>query len=312
MNYQILGKTGLKVSEIGFGAWGIGGKGWGGCSETDARAALEKAWESGVNIFDTCDAYGDGLSEKLIGEFLQGRRDQAIVVTKGGTNFRVLQRSKNFERDYLKMSLDESLERLKTDYVDVYLLHVPDAEWQKKGRVFETLKEIKESGKAKHVGLAMWGAADTLHAFEEDQDGIIEVLECPFNILNKSNLEVVKIAEERNIGVLTSQPLASGILTGKYVPGTSFPEGDNRQGFWTKERWEMLGEDLKIIQKCVSETGLTWGELALAYNLSFPGIQCVIPGAKNSLQAERNVLASGKRLDDEVMRKLMNTKGFVF
>lgn len=312
MIYQILGKTGLKVSEVGFGAWGIGGKGWGGCKEEDAGAALEKAWELGMNLFDTCDAYGDGLSESLIGKFLQGKREKAIVVTKGGTNFRVPERSKNFERDYLMMCLEESLERLKTDYVDVYLLHVPDAAWQDKGQIFETLKEMKASGRVKHAGLAMWGATDTLHAFEQDEDGVIEVLECPFNILNKSNLEVVKIARKRNIGILTSQPLASGILTGKYRPGTTFPEGDNRQGFWTEERWESLKGDLEIIQDCVCETGLTWGELALAYNLSYPGIQCVIPGAKNPSQAEKNALAAGKRLEEGVMKRLIETKGFVF
>lgn len=312
MIYQILGKSGLKVSEVGFGAWGIGGKGWGGCKEEDARAALERAWELGVNLFDTCDAYGDGLSERLIGEFLRGKRDKAIVVTKGGTNFRVPERSKNFERDYLMMCLEESLKRLKTDYIDVYLLHVPDAGWQDKGHIFETLKEMKNSGKVRHPGLAMWGAGDTLHAFQQDIEGVIEVLECPFNILNKSNLEVVKIAREKNIGVLTSQPLASGILTGKYQPGTSFPEGDNRQGFWTKERWENLKGDLEIIQSCARDTGLTWGELALAYNLSYPGIQCVIPGAKNPDQAAKNAAAAGKRLEKGIINRLMETKGFVF
>lgn len=312
MIYRTFGRTGLEVSEVGFGAWGIGGKGWGGCREEDARAALDKAWELGVNIFDTCDAYGDGLSERIIGEFLRDKRKDAVVVTKGGTNFRVPGRSKNFERDYLMMCLDESLDRLKTDYIDVYLLHVPDAAWQEKGQVFETLKEMKKSGKVRYTGLAMWGAADTLHAFEQDKEGVIEVLECPFNILNKSNLEVVKIAEERNTGVLTSQPLASGILTGKYDLGTTFPEGDNRKGFWTKERWESLREDLKIIEGCVQETGLTWGELALAYNLSYPGIQCVIPGAKNPSQAEKNTAAAGRRLEPEIMKQLMDTKGFVF
>lgn len=312
MRYQILGKTGLRVSEIGFGAWGIGGKGWGGCEKKEAMAALEKAWELGVNLFDTCDAYGDGLSERRIGEFLQGKREEAIIVTKGGTNFREPERNKNFNRDYLMMCLEESLERLKTDYVDIYLLHVPDAEWQEKGRIFDTLKIIKESGKVKFAGLAMWGAADTLYAFQQDTEEEIDVLECPFNILNKSNLEVVKIAKEREIGVLTSQPLASGILTGKYEPGSSFPEGDNRRGFWTKDRWEGLTEDLEIIKNCVQRTGFAWGELALAYNLSYPGIQCVIPGAKNPSQVEKNVMAAGKRLDQEMMRKLTATRGFVF
>ena len=159
---------------------------------------------------------------------MKGRREEIVLVTKGGTNFRLPERSKDFTRDYLLMCLDESLQRLQTDYVDVYLLHVPDSAWQEKGKIFDTMKEIKASGKARFCGLAMWGAADTLNAFKKDTENVIDVLECPFNILNKSNLEVVSIAQERGIPVLTSQPLASGILTGKYGRDTVFEQGDNR------------------------------------------------------------------------------------
>ena len=313
MVYNQFGKTDLKVSDVGFGAWSIGGLGWGEKpDDQNAIAALNRAWELGVNIYDTCDAYGNGRSEMLIGEFIKDKRSEVIVVTKGGTNFRIPERSKNFTRDYLMMSLDESLMRLKTDSVAVYLLHVPDAEWQEKGKVFDTLIEIKKSGKARYVGLAMWGANDTLYAFEHDDRNVIEVLECPFNILNKSNIEVVKIAKERNIAVLTSQPLASGILTGKYNSDTVFADGDNRKGFWTKERFLSVQQDMKIIEECAKETGLTMTQLALAYNLTYPGIHCVIPGAKNPLQVEKNVSASGIRLDDEIMKKLFGVKGFVY
>ena len=128
MEYNIFGRTGMKVSDIGFGAWAIGGRGWGdGSSDRDAVEALTVSWEKGVNLYDTCDAYGDGHSEELIGEFLKGRRKEAVIVTKGGTNFRLPERSKNFSKEYLMMCLEESLKRLQTDYVDVYLLHVPDA-----------------------------------------------------------------------------------------------------------------------------------------------------------------------------------------
>lgn len=307
------GKTNLRVSDVGFGAWAIGGLGWGDKpDDANAMAALNRAWELGVNFYDTCDAYGNGHSELLIGDFLKGKRSETIVVTKGGTNFRVPERSKNFSRDYLMMCLDESLTRMKTDYVDVYLLHVPSSEWQEKGKVFDTLKEMKKSGKARFVGLAMWGASDTLYAFEHDDQDVIEVLECPFNILNKSNIEVVKIAKERNIAVMTSQPLASGILTGKYGSDTKFADGDNRKGFWTEERFASIQPDMKIIEECVKETGLTMAELALAYNMSYPGIHSVIPGAKNPAQVENNVAASGMRLSEEMMKKLSATKGFVF
>lgn len=313
MEYRRFGKTELQVSEIGFGAWAIGGSGWGkGCDDNLSMEALSCAWDAGVNLFDTCDSYGNGHSEELIGKFLKGKRDKAVVVTKGGTNFRVPERSKNFTKDYLKMCLDESLERLQMDYVDVYLLHVPDAAWQDKACVLDTLKELKQSGKARFCGLAMWGAADTLHAFEKDTEGVIEALECPFNILNKSNLEVVKIAKERDIAVLTSQPLASGILTGKYPADTRFAEGDNRAGFWTEERFASVEKDMEIVRACMKPPVETMAQLALAYNLNYPGISCVIPGAKNASQVMKNVSASGIRLEKEVMDKLRETVGFIF
>lgn len=313
MVYNQFGKTDLKVSDVGFGAWAIGGLGWGaGPDDENAVAALKKAWELGVNFYDTCDAYGNGHSEELIGEFMKGKHQEAVIVTKGGTNYRLPERSKNFSHDYLMMCLDESLMRLKMDYVDVYLLHVPNAEWQEKGKVFETLKEMKKSGKSRYVGLAMWGAGDTMYALEHDTEGVIEVLECPFNILNKTNIEVLKITKERNIAVLTSQPLASGILTGKYTSDTKFTDGDNRKGFWTEERFASIIPDMKIIEECVNETGLTMTELALAYNLSYPGIHSVIPGAKTAAQVERNVAASGIRLNESIMKKLSQTKGFIF
>jgi aryl-alcohol dehydrogenase-like predicted oxidoreductase len=307
------GRTDLKVSDVGFGAWAIGGLGWGeGPDDANAVEALKRAWDLGVNFYDTCDAYGNGHSETLIGEFLKGRRNEAVIVTKGGTNYRVPERSKNFSHDYLMMCLDESLQRLQTDSVDVYLLHVPSAEWQEKGKVFDTLKEMKKSGKARYVGLAMWQAADTMHAYEQDTEHVIDVLEVPFNILNKTNIEVVRIAKERNIAVLTSQPLASGILTGKYGSDTKFADGDNRKGFWSEERFASVIPDMKIAEECVKETGLTMAQLALAYNLSYPGIHSVIPGAKNASQVEKNVSASGKRLSEDIMKKLAQTKGFIF
>lgn len=313
MDYQRFGKTELKVSEIGFGAWAIGGSGWGEqCNDQRSMEALECAWENGVNLFDTCDSYGNGHSEELIGKFLKGKRQEAVIVTKGGTNFRVPERSKNFTREYLQMCLDESLKRLGTDYVDVYLLHVPDSEWQDRAEVLETMKELKKSGKTRFCGLAMWGAADTLHAFEKDTEGVIEALECPFNILNKSNREVVKIARERDIPVLTSQPLASGILTGKYSAETTFDKQDNRSGFWTKERFLSVRSDMEIVSSFVKPPVENMAQLALAFNLSYPGISCVIPGAKNASQVLKNVSAAGLRLDTETMKKLESTKGFVF
>lgn len=313
MEYRILGRTGLKVSEIGFGAWAIGGMGWGeDVDDAHSLQALEEAWRQGINLFDTADAYGNGHSERLIGEFLRGRRGQAVIVTKGGTNFRVPERSKNFHRDYLMMCLDESLERLQTDYVDVYLLHVPSARWQDEARVLDTLAEMKASGKARYVGLAMWGAADSLHALDMDRQGVLDVIEVPFNILNKSNPEVIRIARERNMAVLTSEPLQSGVLTGKYSASTVFAPGDHRKGFWSGERWAELAASLAEIEACARDNRMTMAELALAYNLSWPGVTCVIPGGKTPEQVARNAAAAGLRLSEGDVRRLYAVKGFVY
>ena len=160
----------------------------------------------------------------------------------------------------------------------------------RKKEVFETMKLLKKSGKARFCGLAMWGAADTLHAFEKDTESVIEALECPFNILNKSNLGVVSIAKDRDIPVLTSQPLASGILTGKYGMDTKFAVGDNRAGFWTEERFQSVKADMEIVKSCVKPPVETMAQLALAYNLSYPGISCIIPGAKNRIRYRKMYL----------------------
>jgi len=313
MKFNDFGKTGLNVSDVGFGAWAIGGMAWGaGRNDEDARSALKTAMDNGVNFYDTCDAYGNGHSEELMGQFFKGIRSEVVIVTKGGTNFRVPERSKNFQRDYLLMCVDESLKRLQTDYIDVYLLHVPDSSFQDKENVFETMKEIKRSGKARVCGLAMWGAKDTLHALGKDREGVIEALECPFNILNKTNIETIGIAKERNIAVFTSQPLASGILTGKFSADTRFAEGDNRKGFWTPERFAAVQRDMALIESCIQPPVRTMAQLALAYNLNYPGICSVIPGAKTSEQVLQNLTASGVVLSDDMMKRLGENEGFVF
>ena len=210
------------------------------------------------------------------------------------------------------MCLDESLKRLGTDYIDVYLLHVPSADWQDREHVLDTLKEMKASGKTRFAGLAMWGAADSLHALNRDEDRIIDVLEVPFNILNKSNPEVIRIAKEREIPVMTSEPLCSGILTGKYGAQTVFADGDHRKGFWSGKRWEELRESLAAIEICAKEQKLSMSELALAYNLSWPGISCVIPGGRTAEQVKHNAAAAGLRIPDEVREKLFALPGFVY
>jgi aryl-alcohol dehydrogenase-like predicted oxidoreductase len=311
MNYVQLGKTDLKVSDIGFGAWAIGGLGWGSTGEGDKDfiAALETAYDNGVNFYDTCDAYGNGHSEELIGKVFARKRDKIIIATKAGTNFRQPERSKNFTEKYLLDSLDESLSRLQTDYVDIFLLHVPGTAVIEQGEIFETLDKIKASGKSRYCGLAMWIQPDILLALKK---AVIDMLECPYNILNRGNAEAVKLAGEMNIPVFTSEPLAGGILTGKYSAQKAFTDGDHRKGFWTDERFAQFGSAMELIRECVKPPFVSMAQLALAFNINQPEIYAVIPGAKRPAHVVANITASGMRIPGEDLAKLMSIEGFSY
>lgn len=302
MKYVKFGKTDLSVSEIGFGAWAIGGEKWGNdISDDNSIASLEKAYDLGINFYDTCDAYGSGHSEELIGKVFKDRRSKVVIATKAGTNFRIPERSKNFGRKYLLDSLDESLKRLGTDYVDLFQLHVPGTQDIERGEIFETLDYIKKQGKSRYVGLAMWYNPDDIILALDKAD--FDVLQCPFNLLNQVNKKAVRLAGQKGVAVLTSEPLASGILTGKYSSATPFAKDDHRAGIWTKEKLGEIEPKLEYIRKNVKSPFTNMMELALAYNLSFKEINVVIPGAKKPSQVEGNVTASGLTIPADVLRE---------
>src|SRR3989338_4297843 len=156
MKYRVLGKTGLKISEIGFGCWAIGGTSYGPTKDEDSLQALETAWERGVNFYDTADTYGHGHSEELLAKFLKGKpRDKVIIASKAGWDFYHGGSRKNFDSDYLRFACDESLKRLGVDTIDLYQLHNPSLELIKEGRVVNVLEELKRAGKIRFIGISI-------------------------------------------------------------------------------------------------------------------------------------------------------------
>lgn len=231
MEYRYLGDTGLKISEIGFGSWAIGGDAWGPVDDVNSIAAMERALDLGVNFIDTADVYGDGRSETLVGQVLQGRRDKVIVSTKGGLmgHHREPEREPVYDRPQKVIeALDASLRRLQTDYVDVYFCHIWWDKPEETEAFIEAFIQLKRDGKVRAVGVS---TDDLDYVKHFNRDGVIDAVQLDYSILNrKAEDGILPYTQEHKLGVVIRGPLRMGFLTGKFSRETSFPEGDIRRG----------------------------------------------------------------------------------
>lgn len=289
MKYRILGRTGLSVSEIGFGAWAIGGASYGPTRDEDSVEALASAWEHGVNFFDTADIYGNGHSEELIGKFLKGHRGQAVIATKAGWDFYHGGVKKNFDPDYLRFACEESLKRLQTDWIDLYQLHNPTLEMIEQGEVFQVLDELKSSGKIRFYGVSVYVSREAQAVIRSGKPDAIQLI---FNLIDQRPVaEVFPEAEAKGVGVIAREPLACGLLTGKYSAESRFPKNDHRNR-WARER---MASDLKKLERLKSllpAHRVPLVQAALEFILSFEAVSVVIPGAKTKAQVLEHVQAS--------------------
>jgi myo-inositol catabolism protein IolS len=294
MEYRELGRTGLKVSTIGMGCWAIGGDAWGPVDDRDSTAAIERALEVGINLFDTADVYGRGRSEELLGQALQGRRDDMIVATKVGLWHSGGDRPNAYTRpEMILESCEESLRRLQTDRIDLYQCHLW---WDENTDVFlEAFEQLKTDGKIRASGVST-NEIDHLRHF--DQDGTCEILQFDYSILNRSpERELLPYAHERRIGTLARGSLRMGILTGKFTADTLFPEGDVRRE-WPQQEW--YGEQLAATERLKGVAGTrSLSQVALAFVLAHPAVSTTIPGAKTPQQIQQNADAANVQLSDE-------------
>ncbi len=289
MKYRTLGRTGLRVSEIGFGAWAIGGNSYGTTRDEDSRDALAAAWEHGVNFFDTADIYGEGHSEELIGKFLKDRRAEAVIATKVGWDFYHGGHKKNFNLDYIRFAVDQSLKRLQTDFIDLYQLHNPTLEMIEAGEVFGVLDELKEAGKIRFYGVSIYTPGEAMAAIRK---GKVDALQLIFNLIDQRPvLEVFPEAERHQIGIVVREPLACGILTGKYTAESRFPKNDHRNR-WDGERMTKDFQKIGKIQAILKTPRLTLARAALEFILSFETVGVAVPGAKTRAQVLENLLAT--------------------
>lgn len=290
MKYRRLGRTGLQVGEIGFGCWAIGGCGYGPTNDEESLEALETAWAHSVNFFDTADTYGHGHSEELLGRFFRDKpREQFIVATKAGWDFYHGASKKNFAPDYLHFACQRSLKRLGIDVIDIYQLHNPSLELIRQGDAVDALVQLKEEGKIRFVGVSVHREEEALAAIE---DGGVDTIQLVFNLLDqRMSQRVFDEAVKKEIGIIGREPLACGLLTGKYAADHTFHKEDHRRR-WTREKLIRDLQKVELVRKILTTNRLSLTQAALEYILNFDAISTVIPGAKTKSQVLENLQAT--------------------
>ena len=303
MKYRTLGNTGISVSEIGFGAWGIGGNSYGTTDDKESKKALLRAFELGINFFDTSDLYGDGHSEKLIGESLSKCRNKIVIVTKGGTlSHTGVHMPQDFSVKHIRSALENSLKRLKTDYVDLYLLHSPTLS-DITDELVKLLEEFKDQGKIKEIGVSVRSPADGLAILDSDYFKAIEV---NFNMIDQRALEIglFEKASPKEVGTIIRTPLCFGYLTGKLTGDEKFIGIDHRKN-WTKEQLKTWANSSDLFSVLNNNGNRTPAQLALKFCLSFDAVSVVIPGMLNCKEVEENCKTSElKNLSKEEIKQI--------
>jgi aryl-alcohol dehydrogenase-like predicted oxidoreductase len=297
MRYRRLGKTGWDVSEIGFGAWAVGGS-WGETDDEESLAAMHAAVDAGVTFFDTADVYGDGRSERLIARLLKERSERLVVATK------FLRREpldvSRLTYENLRRWLDRSRENLDVETVDLVQLHCPPWDAYYEPAVFEACERLVEDGVLRHYGVSVEKVESALKAIE--YPGVVSV-QIIFNIFRQRPAELFfEQAQKRDVGIVVRVPLASGLLTGKFDRDSQFAADDHRAFNRHGESFDMgetfsgldfeTGLDVVEQLRPLVPDGATLAQLALRWILDFDAVTTVIPGAKTEDQARANAAAS--------------------
>jgi aryl-alcohol dehydrogenase-like predicted oxidoreductase len=290
MLYRKFGKLGWEISEIGLGTYAIGGY-WGPTDDKESLEVIEKSFELGVNFFDTADIYGRGKSERFIRELFvdNGLRTKIFIATKGGHDFYTSPPKlfRNFDIEYLNGALNRSLERLGTDYVDIYQLHGPDLDVMKKGDIFSFLEMAKKDGRIRAAGLSLYNLEGVQEAIKHT---VVDSIQCIVNMLVEKNdvKEILNQCSNKGVAVIARQPLAQSLLTGKYNESAKFTNDDHRSVSWTKDYLEQeLPRVEKLKQLVLTNRSLV--QSALKFVLSYSNISTVIPGARNVRQLIENL-----------------------
>ena len=305
MELRTLGKSEVKVTPIAFGAWAIGGWMWGGAEEKDAIKAIHASYDSGVTTIDTAPVYGFGRSEEIVGKAMEGKpRDSYQLLTKFGMNWKTQQGEPYFDttdnegkpfkmykwasKEKVLQECEDSLRRLKTDYIDLYQIHWPDPTTPIH-ETFEAVKKLIEQGKVRAAGVCNYNTDQVDEALQTIQLASNQV---PFSLINRGiEKTVLPQAIKKGMSIIPYSPLQRGLLTGKIKPGHQFGEGDTREGnrFYTDENIRRTNDLLQKLKPIADKYNASLAQLVINWTMNQEGIGCVLVGARNEKQVKDNV-----------------------
>jgi aryl-alcohol dehydrogenase-like predicted oxidoreductase len=282
------------VSEVGFGGLPIGGLRWGDVRDEESLAALRRAYDLGTNFFDTADVYGRGHSEELIGQALGDVRPHVLIATKAGIDFyRGEPTRNNFDPQYIRTAIERSLERLRTDYIDLFQLHNPPQKLARETGIWEELRLLQREGKVRYFGVSCRTANDAVAYMraaeaQDDPRALGDTLQVAYNLLDQEAAakDVFIEAHRHDWGIISRVPLASGVLSGRYTAGHHFPPNDFRAD-WSSERLADSAARVEAL-RFLETPARTLAQAAIAFCLSQPAVSSVISGAKTPAQVEEN------------------------
>lgn len=311
MKYRTLGRTGITVSEIGYGTWGMGGNMWLDGDDDENIRSLHKAFDLGVNFVDTALVYGNGHSEELIGKVLRGRQESVSIATKvppinrrwparKGTPFH-----EAFSYDHIVSCTETSLKNLGVEQIDLQQFHVWNDDWANETEWQDAVSQLKSEGKIRFAGISM-NSHESGNGIEAARTELIDAFQVFYNIFDQSAEDkLFGFCREHNVGIIARVPFDEGSLTGQLRMDTVFPEGDFRKSYFTPERRREVLSRVEELKKFLDSEAGSLPELALRYVLHDAVVSTVIPGMRRVHHVEANCSVSdGRTLSKELLGKL--------
>jgi len=294
MEFRMLGTSGIKISSIIMGTWQAGKEMWVGIDDTESTKAIKAAYDAGITTFDTAEVYGDGHSEKIVGNALQDVRDNVVIATKVFSN--------HLKYQQVIDACHQSLKNLNTDYIDLYQIHWPPGSFGAKHVPLEetmrALTDLKAQDKIRAIGVSNFSRSQMEKAAKY---GKIDSLQPPYSLFwRKVETDALPYCLENNITLLAYSSMAQGLLTGKFGPDHKFAQGDHRfrNKLFQPENYERVQKALEKLRPIAKANNITLGQLALAWIIFQPGI-CAIAGARSAEQAAQNAAAANARLSEQ-------------
>jgi aryl-alcohol dehydrogenase-like predicted oxidoreductase len=294
-----IGKTNLYVNPIGLGTNAVGGHNiYPDLSEETGKEVVRTALNNGINFLDTAFIYGPERSEELIGEVLkeQGNREKVVIATKGAHKFVDGKITMDNSPAFLKESVESSLRRLQTDYIDLFYIHFPD-EKTPKDEAVGALKELKDAGKIKAIGVSNFSIEQLKEA---NKDGYVDVLQSEYNLFKRAaEDQLLPYTADKGISFIPYFPLAAGLLGGKYTKDTTFQDGRAKNPLFQGETFERNLQKVELVREIANKKGAEVAHVVLAWYLTRDSIDVLIPGAKRPEQVTNNLKTLDVQLTNE-------------